>query len=76
MLRDRWFADSPVEETRFEPLVPSRERVGLLGKDGNAAVGEKDKSRGTKVRSLLPPQSAESVRSDLQRTPILRILQR
>jgi len=47
--------DSALEETRFEPLVPSRERVGLLGQDGNDAVGEKDKSRGLRSgASFLP----------------------
>ena len=51
----RFAPDSPLEETRFEPLVPSRERVGLLGQDGNDAVGEKDKSRGLRSgASFLP----------------------
>jgi len=68
-LRDRWFADSPVEGSGFEPSVPGREikplwETGLAVFEKGAAVGE------PKVRIHLPPaRSLRTISSEAAKPP-------
>jgi len=48
-LRNRWFADSPLEEPGFEPLVPLC-GVVVSGGNRNAGIGEEDDLEGVVCR--------------------------